>query len=547
MWRLCGCRAALFPVCSTATGRRYLGTSKDPHHRSGHGESAVTGSSVGDNSPSAKSTPGVGQPNAGEDKKMPSGTPSQFIATTEVSTRTGVRWLDVAGRSHLWADDSFSGEGEFLAHAMEALRGGKLPPDMMPKVCHNTRALPFVHIEKKWASLTLRYARQHPRWFSMLLHDNVKDFCATESSGTQRAKYSKLQEIGEDEEETPHFSDEDGAKVRCGQINSLEGESAQSGMSSQVNMVELTYRLHIFLFKECRAPTEYGGKASTPYLNLQQAETVFQVGGGDTKLNPLAGQWRIVTVHRYRMPFLEQLLSQWATSGLRGGTWIGIVQRLVHGATLSIQSLDYKYAERIDEVEMFLFDSSANMNDLTTILAQLHVINRRSKIHANFLRETQRSYTKLLSALNVPVELEDQREILYLSNALSLADELHNQSRSLLVLQFYAAAYMLEDHLRILTLFTTFFIPLELITSWFGTNFVSLEHFVEGEWGLPIAGVMLVVTAIITSVWMRRHVVAGGEKKKTPLPHLFSPPPTIFVCVFFFLSFFYCVKFSFVS
>ncbi|RNF11206.1 metal ion transporter, MIT family [Trypanosoma rangeli] len=510
MWRLCGCRAVLFLPCSIATGRRYLGSTNNAYHGTGKGESAATGNSMDGNSPKETSIPGGVQQNTGVGKKVLSDTHAQFITTTEVSTSTGVRWLDVAGRSQLWVNDSFLGEGEFVAHAMEALRGENLPPDMIPKVSHKARALPFVYIEDNWACLTLRYARQNPRWFSTFFHDEVKNFRETVSNGTRRAKYSKLQENGEDEDDTLKIGDEDEASMRCGREKALTGRSPQHGMSSQVNMIELTDRLHIFLLKENLTLIEGGDKVSTPYLSVRQAEKISQKDGGGTKLDLISGQWRIVTVHRYRMPFLEAFLVNWATSGLHRGPWIGIVRRLVHGATLSIQGLDYKYAERIDEFEMFLFESSMKMNGISTILAQLHIINRRSKIHANFLRETQRSYTKLLSALNLPIELEDQREILYLSHALSLADELHDQSRSLLTLQFSVAAYMLEDHLRILTLFTTFFIPLELITSWFGTNFVGLEDFVESEQGLLVAGIMLVVTAIITSVWMRRHVMALG-------------------------------------
>ncbi|ESL10036.1 hypothetical protein TRSC58_02236 [Trypanosoma rangeli SC58] len=510
MWRLCGGRAVLFLPCPIVTGRRYVGNTNNAHHGTRQGEGAATGNSMDDNSPKETSIPGGVQHNTGAGKNVVSGTPAQFITTTEVSTRSGVRWLDVAGRTQLWAEDSFLGEGEFVAHAMEALREGNLPPDMIAKVSHNVRALPFVYIEENWTCLTLRYGRQNPHWFSTIFYDEVKDFRETVSNGTWRAKYSKLQENGEDEDDTLKFGNGDEGSVRRGRGKALTGMSAQHGMPFQVNMVELTDRLHIFLLKENLTLTEGGDKVSTPYLNLRQAEKISQKDGGGAKLDLIPEQWRIVTVHRYRMPFLEALLTHWATSGLHGGPWIGIVRRLVHGATLSIQGLDYKYAERIDELEMFLFESSTKMSGISTILAQLHIISRRSKIHANFLRETQRSYTKLLSALNLPIELEDQREILYLSNALSLADELHDQSRSLLTLQFSVAAYMLEDHLRILTLFTTFFIPLELITSWFGTNFVGLENFVESEQGLLVAGIMLVVTAIITSVWMRRHVMALG-------------------------------------
>ncbi|EAN81926.1 hypothetical protein C3747_130g7 [Trypanosoma cruzi] len=509
MRRLYGIHAASLPAYCVFTGQMCEKRHKKTDCTMGRGKNAAGVDDMAGDSCKEKPVPGDRQPMMGIGENVRSDVYSSLITFTEVSTGKGVRWLDVAGRTHSWAHDSFVEEGEFVAHAMVALRRGELPPDMILKVSHNVRPLPFVYVEESWACLTLRCARQNPFWFSMILPEKVKEFSAPALDDIRRSKYSKLQESGEDEDDTLDFSDADDDQVRRYQGKTLgKKKNVRRRMSSQVTITESTDRLHIFLLKESQKSNEKSDKPNRFHLGPQEAEKLPHKGGGDTKLNPCAEQCWIVTVHRHRLPFLEELLNQWVRSRRHGDTWIGLLRRIVRGATMSVQTLDHKDAERLDELETVLFGSATKLNELSKILTQLHIINRRSKIHANLLRETQRCYMKLLTALSLPVQIEDQRELVYLSTVSSLADELHDQSRSLLALQFSVAVYVLEDHLRILTLFTTFFIPLELITSWFGTNFVGLKDFMEDPWGLFIAGAMLVVTAIITNVWMRRPAVS---------------------------------------
>ncbi|KAH9577262.1 Mg2+ transporter protein [Trypanosoma melophagium] len=467
----------------------------------------------------------------------------QLITTTEVSTSTGVRWLDIAGRTHAWTDDLFHREGDFVAYAMEALRNWELPPDMIQTVSHNQRPLPFVHVEDTWACLTLRCERQKSLWLSSILNAKVKDFRRSvhtrrrrsnvldmrddeddenDYSSTRNNKKNKNNNNDDDDDDDIFLNDKDEARVRSGRRHALRGESNNINMNNNIGdctkgsfssrhatMVELTDRFHIFLLKESHPSNEVkDGLGATQASVWRSKEYIVEEENKKDSEDQLSVRWRVVTVHRYRVPFIEDMLTFWATSSLREETWVGIVRQLVHGTTRSVQNIDYRYAERLDELEVILFAPATKMSQLCKVLTQVHVIHRRANIHANLLRETQRCYMKLFKSLNVPINIQEQREILYLTNALSLAEELHDQSRSLLALQFSVAAYMLEDHLRILTIFTTFFIPLELITSSFGTNFVATKTFFEDIWGMYFSVVLLVITGAVTNVWMRRTVIS---------------------------------------
>jgi Mg2+ and Co2+ transporter CorA len=81
---------------------------------------------------------------------------------------------------------------------------------------------------------------------------------------------------------------------------------------------------------------------------------------------------------------------------------------------------------------------------------------------------------------------------------------LREQSQALLSLQVSVAVSRLEELLRFLTVFTTIFIPLELITGIFGMNFVSMREFGAHDGSQWLAFALMLVTAVWTQRWIRR-------------------------------------------
>ena len=86
----------------------------------------------------------------------------------------------------------------------------------------------------------------------------------------------------------------------------------------------------------------------------------------------------------------------------------------------------------------------------------------------------QDAHSKLKRSLHSPYDRMDRREVLYGDSTRALAKLLNEQSQSLLLLQFNIAMNQMERHLRTLTVFSTFFIPLDFIASCFGTNFPAV-------------------------------------------------------------------------
>jgi magnesium transporter len=84
------------------------------------------------------------------------------------------------------------------------------------------------------------------------------------------------------------------------------------------------------------------------------------------------------------------------------------------------------------------------------------------------------------------------------------ADELLDDANTLLNVQLSLASHRTSEVMRILTVFSVFFLPLTFIVGVYGMNFDYMPELRE-RWGYPaVLGLMVVVTLVIYR-WFRRR------------------------------------------
>jgi magnesium transporter len=84
------------------------------------------------------------------------------------------------------------------------------------------------------------------------------------------------------------------------------------------------------------------------------------------------------------------------------------------------------------------------------------------------------------------------------------ADELLEEANNLLGIQLSMASHRTNEVMRVLTVFSAFFLPLTFIVGVYGMNFSFMPE-LEKHWGYPaVLLVMLAVSAIIF-IWFRRR------------------------------------------
>lgn len=107
----------------------------------------------------------------------------------------------------------------------------------------------------------------------------------------------------------------------------------------------------------------------------------------------------------------------------------------------------------------------------------------------------------------------DHELALHLRTTIFQCEGLRDQSQSLLSLQVTIAASRLEELAGMLTVFSSFFIPLEFISGFFGTNFGAVLWFGTMPFGLPAVLLLMAGSAIATVRWVQKTTRVFGVRR----------------------------------
>ncbi len=211
----------------------------------------------------------------------------------------------------------------------------------------------------------------------------------------------------------------------------------------------------------------------------------------------------LITIHRKDQAYLSTVMQEWQHSVHAGRDADSLCSELLANLTLAVV-LSYEpplvEAEgRVDAFETQLLDE----HEVSDMLREMYRLKRRIALAKRLLWRTLSVATRFPHAGDRTAPLmQDLRE-----NAESMhfyADEMLEEVNNLLQMQLSIAAHRTNEVMRILTVFSAFFLPLTFIVGVYGMNF---EHMPELPlvWGYPLVwAIMLSVVAGIW-IWFRRR------------------------------------------
>jgi magnesium transporter len=209
---------------------------------------------------------------------------------------------------------------------------------------------------------------------------------------------------------------------------------------------------------------------------------------------------RLVTVHIHDVNFISKLRSEWDEWYRHSGP-LHLVNAIVKCCGRSFKEASAAEAVLIDRLENMLYRSSSKEYD--HCLRLLYAVSRRASIHTRVLAPMPATHRALTQALGIPdsqPHVRDVQTTLLMSRV--LAQDVRDSTQGLLSLHFQRSASELEAMMRVLTIFSAIFIPLEFVTSLFGMNYADLPWLHESVGPLKAAVVMCGATAV-TAAWFR--------------------------------------------
>jgi magnesium transporter len=212
---------------------------------------------------------------------------------------------------------------------------------------------------------------------------------------------------------------------------------------------------------------------------------------------------RLVTVHIHDVPFITKIRTEWDDWYRHSGP-LHVANAIVKECGKSFKDASFAEALLIDRLENLLYRTNAREYD--QCLRLLYAVSRRSSIHTRVLAPMPATHRALCQALGVPdnePHVQDVQTTLQMGRV--MAQDVRDATQGLLSLHFQRSASELEAMMRVLTIFSAVFIPLEMVTSFFGMNCPNLPWLEDGYGPLKACGVMAMGTGI-TVAWFRlRH------------------------------------------
>jgi magnesium transporter len=214
----------------------------------------------------------------------------------------------------------------------------------------------------------------------------------------------------------------------------------------------------------------------------------------------------LITIHRSEQRFLSALMEEYRTasppegsSERRKGLFPRLLINLINGAIGTYEKPLTAAESAIDAFEATVFGE----HEFTELLRRIYLEKRRVTQMRRLLSHTLDAVQKLVPGSEPTAPLfQDLRE-----NAQSMhfyADELVDDVNNLLSIQLALASHRTNEVVRILTVFSVFFLPLTFIVGVYGMNFEFMPELKE-RWGYPAVLAGMGGVTLVIYLWFRRR------------------------------------------
>jgi magnesium transporter len=276
------------------------------------------------------------------------------------------------------------------------------------------------------------------------------------------------------------------------------------------------YGLHATSVSDCLDPEHLPKYEAFDNHTFVILRAVDETAGGDAdtvqaltrKIAVFYGPAFLITIHRKEQPWLAALQQR----GLAGipskhaarseGLQVHLLAQLLNAALDTYQRPLEKVERRLDHFDAKVFGEGAQAGPaFRADLREIHCLKRQLTLCKRLLWRTVDVTQRIVPASGRAATLfRDVQE-----NAESyhfFADELLDDANTLLTVQLSLASHRTTEVMRVLTVFSVFFLPLTFIVGVYGMNFDFMPE-LRHRWGYP--GVLLFM-AIVTFViyrWFR--------------------------------------------
>lgn len=205
----------------------------------------------------------------------------------------------------------------------------------------------------------------------------------------------------------------------------------------------------------------------------------------------------IITVHRSSQPLIEDVRENYVNNGRIKST-TGIAIHIVGNALRTFDTPAIDLSNEIDFYESKLF---LKKNIPTDMIEGIYYLKNRSGLYKKLLLLSNEVVNSIRVEGDERPALRDVRDLH--TKLVLLYDQVQDDANNLLNIYLSLSARKTNDVMKLLTIFSVFFMPLTFIVGIYGMNFKYMPE-LESPLGYPITLIVMVLVCIIIFFWFKR-------------------------------------------
>jgi magnesium transporter len=203
----------------------------------------------------------------------------------------------------------------------------------------------------------------------------------------------------------------------------------------------------------------------------------------------------VITIHRIEIAFIRELKINLIDSGKCNGVY-HLLNRLVKSVLLTFEPPAGWISKSID-----FYESQTFLNKQTPNLQAMYHLKRKIEMSKRLLKLSNDILEQIDDPAHEDPHTRDTRDLYVklLTSYETMSDNVNN----LLTLYFSISAQRTNEVMRILTIFSVFFMPLTFIVGIYGMNFDFMPE-LRIKFAYPAVIIFMVIVTIVIYTWFKR-------------------------------------------
>jgi magnesium transporter len=264
------------------------------------------------------------------------------------------------------------------------------------------------------------------------------------------------------------------------------------------------YQIHPLAVKDCMEPDHLPKFERLDNFDfiIVRVHTSELVEGAQTtqeltnKIAVFYNDELLVTVHRKEFPYLDELKEDFVCTA-KCTSSREVVSKLVRFAIHSYEKPALTLSRDIDKIESEIFLKTIK----PSLLEDFYFLKRHASLCKMLLFQTQEILVRHSSTPSDKGLLQDTRD-LHLK-LITLFDQAQEDVNNLSNIYLSLSAQKTNDVMKVLTVFSAFFMPLTFIAGIYGMNFENMPELTK-QYGYFACLVFMGITALAIFIWFRR-------------------------------------------